>query len=373
MSVNHLLKTGLGRMDETLEARGLWPDVESPWVRWAMTELARHQFAPAVVWFWDGRTWVAVDRTAQPGRWADLVYPEPEESTVTQVTDGLATSSLSCVSVVADMLDSLTLEPGHRVLDLGTGAGWNAALLAHRTGPDGQVVSVEADPALAAAAARRLERAGLDVDVRTGDGTDGAPDAGPYDRLIATYAVETVPWRWIEQVRPGGRLVVPWGRMGHFALTVAEDGQSASGWLQGLGLFMKDRNATEAVPAQHAVTPNGGAAATNEELFDDLLDAHALFALRVSHPHIVVTVDRRGAAPCAELRDAADRSVRAERGDGDLVSLSGDAQDLWSALRHGHQLWCERGRPPLWDYGMTVTRQTQTVWAGSESTGPYAR
>ncbi|GAA1592765.1 methyltransferase domain-containing protein [Streptomyces globosus] len=366
------LESGLDRMDETMEKQGLWPDADSPWVRRAMTELPRHRFAPEIVWFWDGHGWVPVDRTAQPGRWADLVYPGPEESTVTQVTGGLATSSLSCVSVVADMLDSLVVEPGHRVLELGTGAGWNAALLAHRAGLGGRVVSAEADAGLAEAAARRLEQAGLHVDVRTGDGSAGAPDAGPYDRLIATYAVETVPWPWIEQVRPGGRLVVPWGRMGHFALTVADDGQSATGWLQGLALFMEDRNARKAAPAPPAaILDDANDAATDEELFADLLDGHLLFALRVSHPHIVVTVDRNGAGPHVELRDSAGRSARAEPAHGGLICVSGDRPGLWDALRPGYRLWRERGRPLQWDFGMTVTEHTQTVWAGSPDHGPY--
>ncbi|MGX1887169.1 protein-L-isoaspartate O-methyltransferase family protein [Streptomyces sp. NPDC055287] len=118
-------------------------------------------------------------------------------------------------------------EPGHRVLELGTGLGWNAALLSARAGP-GQVACVEADPGLAAAARERLKAVGAEVTVEVGDGAQGLPTHRPYERLIATYAVDQVPWPWVEQVRPGGRIVTPWGRLGHVALTVAPDGQSAS-------------------------------------------------------------------------------------------------------------------------------------------------
>ncbi|MEU8764802.1 methyltransferase domain-containing protein [Streptomyces sp. NPDC048659] len=371
MSAADPLVSGLGRMDAAMDARGMWPQAESPWVRPAMmTHAVRHRFAPDLVWSWDGHTWRPVHRTEQPRRWADLVYPGPEDSTVTQVTDGLPTSSLSCVSVVADMLDSLALEPGHRVLELGTGTGWNAALLAHRAGPDGRVVSVETDPALAAAAGHRLEQASADVDIRTGDGTTGAPDSGPYDRMIARYAVDTVPWTWIQQIRPGGRLVFPWGRMGHFALTVTDDGHAATGWLQGLALFMPDRNAPQTTPPPFTAPPTDAADTTDEELFDDLLDGHALFAVRVSHPHIVVTIDRSGGTPSLTLRDTTDRSARADRTDSG-ISLLGDGTDLWRALKDGHRLWRERGRPELWDFGMTVTPHTQTVWATSGTNGPY--
>lgn len=74
------------------------------------------------MWSWDGSRYVPADRTTDPGRWAELVYPGPDEPTITHITDGLATSSLSCQSIVVDMLDSLMVEPGHRVLELGTGA-----------------------------------------------------------------------------------------------------------------------------------------------------------------------------------------------------------------------------------------------------------
>ncbi|MFJ8098662.1 protein-L-isoaspartate O-methyltransferase family protein [Streptomyces griseofuscus] len=148
------------------------------------------------------------------------------------------------------MLDSLKLSPADRVLELGTGLGWNAALLAERAGP-GRVVSVEVDAQLTAAAQTRLHAAGLDVEVHTGDGAAGWPPGAPYDRLIATYAVESVPWAWMEQTRPGGRIVTSWGRLGHVALTVAEDGRSASGWVQGLATFMPARGTDQGLEWSH--------------------------------------------------------------------------------------------------------------------------
>lgn len=354
-----------------MRERGLWPEGDSPWVRDAMTALPRHAFAPDTVWSWNGHAWVPAERTADPGQWADLVYPGPDDSTVIQVTEGLATSSLSCVAVVADMLDSLMPEPGHRVLELGTGAGWNAALLAHRAGPSGQVVSVETDPVLAGAAAQRLKANGCDVEVRCGDGSLGAPECGPYDRVIATYAVDTVPWAWIETTRPGGRVVYPWGRMGHFALTVADDGQSASGWLQGLALFMPDRHATRTTPQPPTFRPGNDDQFTDADLVTDLAAGHLLFALRVSHPHILITVDQQHGQPRVELRDETGRTAHAEPTTGTRVRISGDGEDLWPDLRAGYQLWRGRGRPEQWDFGMTVTPRTQTVWVHSPQDGPY--
>lgn len=98
------------------------------------------------------------------------MYPGPDDATVTQLTAGVPSSSLSCEAVVADMLDSLLLEQDHRVLELGTGAGRNAALAARRAGP-GRVTTVEVDEALATSARTRLEAARAEATV--GDGAAG--------------------------------------------------------------------------------------------------------------------------------------------------------------------------------------------------------
>ncbi len=105
-----------------------------------------------------------------------LLYAGPYESTITQVTDGLPTSSLSCESVVADMLDSLMLQPDHTTLELGTATGRNARLLAAQAGP-GRVVSVEYDPQPAETATANIEATGGGVEIRVGDGDLGAPAA----------------------------------------------------------------------------------------------------------------------------------------------------------------------------------------------------
>lgn len=280
-----------GRLTSAMEAKGLWP-ADSPWVRRAAEDAPRHTFAPDHVWDWNGETYTPVDRTTDPARWANLVYGGVYDSTITQVTDGLPTSSLSCEAVVADMLDSLILEPGHTTLELGTATGRNAALLATRTGP-GWVTSVELDPQLAAAAHTNLAAAVADVDVVVGDGELGAPGAGPFDRVMATYAVDVVPWAWVEQTRPGGRIVAPWGRLGHVALTVAPDGCSATGWMQGLATFMPARGIDQGKTWEQA---RGNEAPDTEGSFGRNLtplhhDANVLFALRVILPDVRIRTE----------------------------------------------------------------------------------
>lgn len=94
------------------------------------------------------------------------------------------------------------------MLELGTGTGWNAALLARRAGA-GRVVSVEADPESAASARARLDAAVARVEVVVADGGDGWSAGAPYKRVVSTYAVERVPWSWVAQARPGERIVTP--------------------------------------------------------------------------------------------------------------------------------------------------------------------
>lgn len=155
-----------------------------------------------------------------PQSWQD--YADADVPIVTQWDDGLhrgtepgtePTSSASMPSVVFRMLRDLDVSPGHRALEIGTGTGWNAALLAYRLGA-GNVVTVEVDRAVAAAARTALERFGLAVRAVHGDGLAGRPDGAPYDRVIATCAVRTLPYAWVAQCRPLGVIVAPWGPTG---------------------------------------------------------------------------------------------------------------------------------------------------------------
>jgi protein-L-isoaspartate(D-aspartate) O-methyltransferase len=118
--------------------------------------------------------------------------------------------TVSAPHMVARMTDLLALDAGDRVLEIGTGCGYHAAVTAAIVG-DGNVYSVEFDPDLAAAARERLDRLGYDVTVRTGDGRDGWADHAPYDAAYLTCAPRSVPDAIVEQIRPAGVVVAPVG------------------------------------------------------------------------------------------------------------------------------------------------------------------
>lgn len=123
--------------------------------------------------------------------------------------DGQALSSSSQPQLMAAMLEGLCIRPGMRVLEVGTGTGYNAALLEHLVGPEGEVVSVELDPAIADAAREALAAGDHRVTVVTGDGAAGAPGRGRFDRVVATASTAGVPPAWLEQVVEDGLVEVP--------------------------------------------------------------------------------------------------------------------------------------------------------------------
>ncbi|BBJ43961.1 hypothetical protein SSPO_066790 [Streptomyces antimycoticus] len=189
---------------EALAASGELPEA---WHS-AFAAVPRHHFIPGDIW--EQRT-TCVPVTTDAAWW-DLVYRDVP--IVTQVDDGqsdgpgIATSSNSMPTMVARMLAALEVADGQCVLEIGTGSGWNAALLAARLGSQ-NVTTVEVDPVLAEKAAKAIKEAGYSPDVVWGDGAQGWESGAPYDRIIATCSVRRIPHAWVRQTTPGGLILAP--------------------------------------------------------------------------------------------------------------------------------------------------------------------
>src|SRR5262249_3683730 len=113
--------------------------------------------------------------------------------------------------IVAFMTEQLRLKPSDRVLEIGTGSGYQAAILA---GLAAQVYTVEIVESLGKKAAETLQRLGYkNVEVKIGDGYQGWPERAPFDAIIVTCAPEKIPQALIDQTKEGGRIIIPVGRL----------------------------------------------------------------------------------------------------------------------------------------------------------------
>jgi protein-L-isoaspartate(D-aspartate) O-methyltransferase len=146
--------------------------------------------------------------------------------------EGQPISSSSQPAIMAIMLDQLALAPGQRVLEIGAGTGYNAALISHITGPAGAVVSVDIDADLAAGAREHLAAAGYpDVTVVAADGAGGYAPGAPYDRVIVTVGVADLAPAWLDQAGPGARIVLPLGIRGFQVAVAFERSGSGGHWV----------------------------------------------------------------------------------------------------------------------------------------------
>lgn len=355
----------------------------SPW-RESMQAVPRRLFVPDRIWHETDSGLLPLHRAEHPGRWEELA--EGDRYVITQVDDGqpvgpgragkLVTSSVSMPALVADMLDHLDAHEGHRVLEIGTGSGWNAALLAHRLGAE-QVSSVEVDSEVAAHARKALSDAGFGaVTVVTADGTLGHPPQAPYDRLIATVAAKQVPYAWVAQTRPGGRIVTPFDMecVGLLvALTVAEDG-TASGYIFDHATFMLLRDqrgkrgfsSTDDEEEQSSVTQTQVDPAEVANPYHSLGSIIAI-GTRVSscrmayyprpelddHDGILWMADHQSGS-WARLHHNPD-------GDGPYPVYQYGLRKLWDEVEAAHAWWVDHGRPGADRWQITVTPHGQRI------------
>ncbi len=353
--------------------------------RSAVQDVPRHVFVP----FYytddqDGRSrrWTRHEPSDEQSiaRWLELVYSRT--TMVTQVADfadrgtQAAVSSSTKPDLMIRMLEALEVTDGMRVLEIGTGTGYNAALLSHRLG-SGKVYSVDVDPHLVDDARDRLTRLGYPVTLAAVDGAGGLPEHAPFDRIIATCALFAVPAAWITQLCPDGLALVhiegPLGAGNLLALRHTAPDTVQGRFLPWWGCFMRRRlTAGPSVgtprPIRTHAAPTTRTTAVNPAQLDG--GARFPFLAQLHLPHGVFRSIWRsdGGDTITELR-APDGSwcecTREPDSDGRHTVREAGPTPLWAHVETAWQHWTDLGAPAWHEFGLTATPAQHTVWFGT--------
>lgn len=368
-----------GLASALVEAGALTPE----WLS-AFEAVPRELFVPDRIWpgIADGTEQTAlVDRAKDPDAWFEAVYSDVPLTTQwddgRHSGDGLGatpTSSNSMPRMVFSMLADLDVREGHRVLEIGTGTGWNAGLLAARLG-GANVISVEYDEDVSKGAVENLRRAGLAPLALVGDGRLGHPAGAPFDRVIATCSVGEVPRTWIEQTRPGGVIVTPWGTDygGEYIarLTVADDG-TANGAFTRSSAFMRLRQQRPQRPPFDAYLkgrqwPADGAKTATTLSPADIGGWLEQFVIGLQMPGAFWRAERYDDGSYTLWTYSADThswaSADYEPKASEYVVVQSGPRALWDETEAAYRWWEEQGRPGFTRFGLTV--DGERVWLDS--------
>jgi protein-L-isoaspartate(D-aspartate) O-methyltransferase len=204
--------------------------IRSPGVERAFLTVRRHRLLETFYqWSAEGRTAVHHDPERPRPDHLELIYADT--ALATRHIGGMPASSTSQASLVARMLELLDLAEGMKVLEVGAGTGYNAALMAEIVGDQRLVITVDVLADVVDQTRRLLARTGYPgIRVLLGDGFDGAPADAPFDRIVATVGCSDLSPRWAEQLAGGGAMLIPVQHAdGHPLALIRED----SGELRG--------------------------------------------------------------------------------------------------------------------------------------------
>lgn len=373
---------------ENLVQRGI---LRSEVWRAAMEQTPRHLFVPAGTSATDASL---VEQETNVDAWlsevySDLTYVVQRRSqSLGRASDGvgtaLPTSSSTMPSLMVEMLEVLDLCDGHRVLEIGTGTGYNAALLSHRLGGD-HVVSIDIDPDLVQTAKRRLEQLGHSPALVAGNGLAGVPDRGPYDRIIATCAVAEVPLAWIEQLAPGGAMLINIrGEVaGVLCLLSKQDDDEVIGrvvrsggdfmWLRGdLNSPFRDRESSIAIGARKVARR-----LTTLSPIDVLDDKNFFWLLQLELPGLRMIgstdvfdpmdkLSRPGLLMYAEDGSHA-QVINEPETDGRHRVIQGGCRRLWDTVETVHESWAQLGNPDPNRFNIVANPTIQFVSLDSDT------
>jgi methyltransferase of ATP-grasp peptide maturase system len=354
--------------DETLRS--------TPW-REAFTRTWRHPYVPSFYPDLRAPCLLSIDPQRR-SEWLAAVYSDQTLITkVVQVplspalrpgTYPVYTSSSTMPSLALTMLEALDVHDGQQVLEIGTGTGYNAALLCQRLGSD-YVTSVDIDPELVELATERLAANGYTPTLAAVDGASGYPPGAPYDRIIATCGVPAIPAAWLAQAAPGAVILAdvhgPIG--GTLArLTVNPDGTATGRFLPHWAGFMWLRHTPEISPPEPPLWLDDEPVESVTQLDPTLIPSDSLvgFVAQWHLPHVTwgPATENGTAAIHLWAPDGSRASVRSiPTASGFPVSQAGP-QRLWNRAEEAYAFWQRAGRPHYDQFGITVTSTDQYVW-----------
>jgi len=284
-------------------------------------------------------------------------YPEPASSSTNP-------------ELMVRMLEMLDVRDDHRVLEIGTGTGYNAALLSRRLG-DTKVFSVDIDPELVALAGQRLSSAGYRPTLAAVDGQGGLPEHAPYNRIIATCSVPAVPLSWAEQLAPGGsvlvdlKLAISAGNLVH--LHRQDDGtlkgRFATRWASFMAMRHEDDNLVSVPRVEQA---DGERCYTTAAPVPPWGTPVVWFLAQLGGlPREVefgAVLDPESRRPYAASLTGSDGSwARVDLAD-HTVTEAGSIS-LWEPIEWAYRLWVDTDRPGWERLGLTVDADGRnTVW-----------
>ncbi|MFF7155852.1 ATP-grasp peptide maturase system methyltransferase [Streptomyces sp. NPDC008139] len=354
-------------------------DLISPWLRAAVEAVPREVFLRPGVFLDEGGLWKPVTAAgAEPTEWLRTAYGRDTLTTqldghltadqTAEPVAGVPTSSSTTPATVVWMIENLDLEPGHRVLEIGTGTGYSSALMCHGLGAE-NVTTVEVDPEVAERADTALETLGFSAWTVTGDGLLGYPRNAPYDRVIATCAVHRIPHTWVLQTKPGGTILATVGSWPYgtgLAKVIVDDDGNAEGRIVGRSSFMQARSQA-VVPvagdlsARTAYVDSERKTKAPPTLLDDWMPAF-LAQLAAPGAHLVRAVRRDGTG-LLYLFDP-DRESFAEftAQDGRWTVRQGGPVPLWDRIEGALVAWQAAGHPEITSVRLRITQASHHYW-----------
>ncbi|WP_159942636.1 MULTISPECIES: methyltransferase domain-containing protein [unclassified Nocardiopsis] len=344
----------------------------------------RHRFIPETGALTSYGT--ALNANSNPERWLAAIYADnaivtqveapgalghrsPEPRAEAARAEGV-TSCSSAPTVLARLLELADLANGQRVLEVGTGTGWNTALLAHRLG-DGAVTSLEIEPHVAGAAREALRTEGYSPAVHVADGYGGYPPDAPYDRVVSACGLRRLPPAWLEQLRPDGLVVCPWGLLeGAGVLARLEcpgDGSARGGFHGGVGFVPLRVPGRTTEPVRDAGQQPDEYRLTQEDPVAPLLAFPSAFALSVMVPDWRVRRRWIGTGSGVWVCDAEGLSwVRVYPYGTSWMIEQGGPRSIWDEFEEALRLWGELGEPQPDRFGLSVEPDgAHRVWLDS--------